>query len=253
MSNRTKGILCILGAALSFSLMNTFVHLSGDVPTMQKAFFRNFVAVIFSAILLRKNRIPLRPPRKRHWALLLARASFGTLGLLCNFYAVDHLNISDASMLNKMSPFFAILVSFFLLRESINLFQGGIGVAYSIVRLMSRKGVNSSLIVFVFSAFSCLVCLPFFLVNRAPMALSQLACLLVAGIFGCSGQLCITSAYSFAPARDISVYDYTQVIFSALLGWMFFAQFPDALSVLGYAVICGAGIAMFLYQRGHPA
>jgi len=287
MSNRTKGILCILGAALSFSLMNTFVHLSGDVPTMQKAFFRNFVAVIFSAILLRKNRIPLRPPKKRHWGLLLTRAAFGTLGLLCNFYAVDHLNISDASMLNKMSPFFAILVSFFLLRESINLFQGGIvaaaflgslliikpnpanmallpslvgllggfgaGVAYSIVRLMSRKGVNSSLIVFVFSAFSCLVCLPFFLVNRAPMALSQLACLLVAGIFGCSGQLCITSAYSFAPARDISVYDYTQVIFSALLGWMFFAQFPDALSVLGYAVICGAGIAMFLYQRGHPA
>ena len=286
MSNRTKGIFCILGAALSFSLMNTFVHLSGDVPTMQKAFFRNFVAVIFSLIILQKNRIPLRPPKKRHWSLLLARAAFGTLGLLCNFYAVDHLNISDASMLNKMSPFFAILVSYFLLQESINLFQGGIvaaaflgslliikpnpanmallpslvgltggfgaGVAYSIVRLMSRKGINSSLIVFVFSAFSCLVCLPFFILNPAPMSMSQLGCLLVAGTFGCSGQLCITSAYSFAPARDISVYDYTQVIFSALLGWVFFAQLPDAMSVLGYVVICGAGIAMFFYQRKHP-
>ena len=286
MSNRTKGIFCILGAAFSFALMNTLVHLSGDLPTMQKAFFRNFVAVIFSLIILRKNRIPLRPPETRHWGLLLARAAFGTLGLLCNFYAVDHLNISDASMLNKMSPFFAILISYYLLKESINLFQGGIvavaflgslliikpnpanmalipsligllggfgaGVAYTIVRLMSRKGVNSSLIVFVFSAFSCLVCLPFFLVNPTPMTASQLGCLLLAGIFGCSGQFCITAAYSFAPARDISVYDYTQVIFAALLGWVFFAQLPDALSVLGYVVICGAGIAMFLYQRRHP-
>ena len=85
------------------------------------------------------------------------------------------------------------------------------------------------------------------------MTLPQLGCLLVAGTFGCSGQLCITRAYSFAPARDISVYDYTQVIFSALLGWMFFAQIPDGFSVLGYAVICGAGVLMFLYQRRHPA
>ncbi len=287
MSDRSRGILCILGAALSFALMNTFVHLSGGIPTMQKAFFRNFVAVIFSFLILKRNRISFQPPEKRHWLLLLARAAFGTLGLLCNFYAVDHLNISDASMLNKMAPFFAILVSYFLLRESLNLFQGliviaaflgslliikpnpanmalipslvgllggfGAGVAYSFVRLMSKKGVNSNLIVFVFSAFSCLVCLPCFIAVHAPMTLPQLGCLLVAGTFGCSGQLCITRAYSFAPARDISVYDYTQVIFSALLGWMFFAQIPDGFSVLGYAVICGAGVLMFLYQRRHPA
>ena len=52
MSDRSRGILCILGAALSFALMNTFVHLSGGIPTMQKAFFRNFVAVIFSFLIL---------------------------------------------------------------------------------------------------------------------------------------------------------------------------------------------------------
>ena len=287
MSNRTKGILCILGAALSFAVMNTFVRLAGDVPSMQKAFFRNFVAVIFAFVILRKNHVPFHPPEKKHWLLLLARAAFGTLGLLCNFYAVDHLNISDASMLNKMSPFFAILVSWFLLSEKLTVFQGftvaaafagalciikpnpanmalipsligllggfGAGVAYSFVRLMSKKGVNSSLIVFVFSAFSCLVCLPYFLAVHAPMSPAQLGCLLLAGTCGCSGQFAITSAYRFAPARDISVYDYTQVIFSALLGWAFFGQLPDYLSVLGYLIICGAGAGMFFYQRRHPA
>ena len=287
MSNRTKGTLCILLAALSFALMNTFVHLAGDVPSMQKAFFRNFVAVLFAFAIMKKNRIPFHPPEKRHWLLLLARASFGTIGLLCNFYAVDHLNLSDASMLNKMSPFFAIIVSYFLLQEKLTLWQGvgvtaaflgslliikpnpatmallpsligllggfGAGVAYSFVRLMSKKGVNSSLIVFVFSAFSCLVCLPYFIAVHAPMTLAQLGCLLLAGTFGCTGQFAITSAYKFAPAKEISVYDYTQVIFAAILGWIFFAQLPDLYSLLGYVTICGAGVFMFLYQRNHPA
>jgi len=287
LSPRTKGILCILAAALSFSLMNTFVRLSGPIPSMQKAFFRNFVAMLFSFAILLRSRGPFRPPEKRHWLLLLSRAAFGTLGLLCNFYAVDHLNISDASMLNKLSPFFAILVCRFLLSERLTPFQVlsvagasgaamliikpnpanmalipslvgllggfGAGVAYSFVRLMSKKGISSSLIVFVFSTFSCLMCLPYFLAVHAPMSPGQVGCLLLAGTFGCTGQFSITSAYSFAPARDISVYDYTQVIFSALLGWMFFSQLPDLLSVLGYLVICGMGVAMFLYQRRHPA
>lgn len=283
MSNRLKGTLCILCAALSFSIMNTFVHLAGDVPSMQKAFFRNVVAAVFALGIMLKNRTPFHPPEKRHWLLLMARALFGTIGLLCNFYAVDHLNLSDASMLNKMSPFFAIIVSFFLLNEKLNLVQGlsviaaflgslliikpnpsnmalvpsligllggfGAGVAYSFVRLMSKKGVSSTLIVFVFSTFSCLVCLPYFIAVHAPMTGQQLTFLLLAGVFGCTGQFAITSAYRFAPAREISVYDYTQVVFSALLGWAVFAQLPDRFSLLGYVIICGTGVFMFLYQK----
>lgn len=287
MSNRAKGTLCILMAALSFALMNTFVRLSGDVPSMQKAFFRNVVAAVFSFLIMLKSREPFHPPKNGHWFYLFARAFFGTVGLLCNFYAVDHLNLSDASMLNKMSPFFAILISYFLLSEKLNLVQGfsvvaaflgclliikpnpsnmalvpsligllggfGAGVAYSFVRLMSKKGVHSSLIVFVFSAFSCLVCLPYFIVAHAPMTTFQLICLLAAGTFGCTGQFAITSAYRFAPAKEISVYDYTQVVFAALLGWAIFGQLPDAYSLLGYVIICGTGVFMFLYQKRHDS
>ena len=287
MSNRAKGTLCILMAALSFALMNTFVRLSGDVPSMQKAFFRNVVAAVFSFLIMLKSREPFHPPKNGHWVYLFARAFFGTVGLLCNFYAVDHLNLSDASMLNKMSPFFAILISYFLLSEKLNLVQGfsvvaaflgclliikpnpsnmalvpsligllggfGAGVAYSFVRLMGKKGVHSSLIVFVFSAFSCLVCLPYFIVVHAPMTTFQLICLLAAGTFGCTGQFAITSAYRFAPAKEISVYDYTQVVFAALLGWAIFGQIPDAYSLLGYVIICGTGVFMFLYQKRHDS
>ena len=100
MSNRLKGTLCIIMSAFFFALMSVFIRLSGDVPSMQKAFFRNAVAVVVAFAILKKNHVAFHPPEKKHWVLLLARACFGTIGLLCNFCAVDHLNLSDAIMLN---------------------------------------------------------------------------------------------------------------------------------------------------------
>ena len=73
--------------------------------------------------------------------------------------------------------------------------------------------------------------------------------LIIAGVFGCIGQFGITRAYVYAPAREISVYDYTQVLFAAVLGYFVFDQIPDGWSILGYILICGAGIGMFLYHR----
>ena len=77
--------------------------------------------------------------------------------------------------------------------------------------------------------------------------------LLLAGAFACVGQLGITKAYVCAPAKEISVYDYTQVLFAAALGFFVFGEAPDWLSVLGYVLICGAGVGMFLYNRRHDA
>ena len=66
MSSRNKGILCILSSAFFFALMSVFVRLSGDVPSMQKVFFRNLVAVVIAvACWLRTiSRFPFpAPPR----------------------------------------------------------------------------------------------------------------------------------------------------------------------------------------------
>ena len=111
-----KGIVCILLSAFCFSLMSLFIRLAGDVPTMQKCFFRNLVAMLIAIAALVKAHQPFRIG-KGNLKYLLCRAIGGTCGLICNFYAVDHISISDASMLNKLSPFFAIICSFFVLKE----------------------------------------------------------------------------------------------------------------------------------------
>ena len=281
-NQKTKGIIYILTAAFGFSLMSLFVKLAGDLPAMQKAFFRNFVAMIFVFIMMLREKVGFIPP-KEHIPDLLGRSFFGTLGLICNFYALGTLNLSDANMLNKLSPFFAIIFSVFLFREKPKLVQiigvtvafvgslfiikpgfenpqvlpavaglaGGMGagIAYTFVRRLGKKQENSRRIIFFFSAFSCLLCLPFLIIQYKHMSLLQLVYLILAGTFACVGQLGITKAYICAPAREISVYDYTQVIFAAALGFLVFGDIPDLLSVVGYVLICGAGVAMFFYNK----
>ena len=287
MNQRTKGIICIILSAFCFALMSCCVRLAGDLPSIQKSFFRNLVAALFALILLMKD---IRAGKdvsinRRQLPFLLLRSIFGTIGILCNFYAVDHLVLSDASMLNKMSPFFAILCSYFVLKETITPIQGGAvlfafigalfiikptlsnmdlfpsmigllgglgaGTAYTMVRKLGQTGINKTVIVLFFSSFSCLVTLPFLIFDYHPMSGLQIAALIGAGLAAAGGQFSVTNAYCFAPAREISVYDYTQVIFSALLGFFLFGQVPDLLSLVGYVLICGTGIGMFLYNRRH--
>ena len=110
-----RGIACLVLSAFCFALMSMFVHLAGDLPSMQKSFFRNLVAALSAVVLLLRAGEPFRI-RRENLPYFLMRSIFGTMGVLCNFYAVDHLVLSDASMLNKMSPFFVILFSFLILK-----------------------------------------------------------------------------------------------------------------------------------------
>lgn len=116
-NNKYKGIIFIIISAFCFALMNMFVRLSGDLPTAEKGFFRNFVAFVFALVIMIKDRESFHF-QKRNLPLLIGRSLMGTLGILGNFYAVSNMSsLGDASILNKMSPFFAVLFSLIFLKE----------------------------------------------------------------------------------------------------------------------------------------
>lgn len=281
-SNKSKGVIFILLSAVCFTGMNTFVRLSGDVPTFQKVFFRNFVAMFFALFAILKAKESFIP-KKGSLKYLLIRSVSGIVGVFGNFYAIDKIDLSDASMLNKMSPFFALIFSAIFIREKVkpkqaiaiaaafigslfiikptfgneNLiasmagFMGGMcaGGAYTCVRWLGIKGENGKLIVFFFSAFSSLVTLPYLIFNYHHMEWWQLASLLMAGLCAAGGQFSITAAYTHAPSREISVYDYSQVVFAAIVGFFTFGDIPDIWSFVGYFIICAMAVWMFIYNN----
>lgn len=274
-------MIMIILSAFFFACMNVSVRLAGDLPSVQKSFFRNLVAAVFAAIiLLRKHTAP--NVQKSQWLPLFLRCTFGTLGILCNFYAIDHLLVADASILNKLSPFFAIIFSILLLKEKISPTQGlcvllafvgclfvvkpgfhnaalipaligvcgglGAGIAYTMVREMGTHGVKGPVIVFYFSCFSCVVVIPWIVFHYQPMTLQQLLTLFLAGLFAAGGQFTITAAYTYAPAGKISIFDYSQIIFATLLGFILFSEIPDTYSLIGYTLIILASVGNFIYN-----
>ncbi|MDD6035962.1 MAG: DMT family transporter [Lachnospiraceae bacterium] len=271
---KLRGIRYILFAAFFFALMNLFVKAAGDLPVWQKCFFRNLVAGLIATGMLIKKRERIIIG-KGNFSYMAIRCIGGTLGILCNFYAIGKLNIADASMLNKLSPFFCIILSIFILKERPNkmevtavvlAFIGalfvvkpsfrmecvpalfgvlggfGAGLAYTCVRKMGKNGVRGDVIVFCFSVFSCVSVIPGVLLTYKPMETKQLLSLLLAGAAAAGGQFSITAAYSHAPAKEISVFDYTQVIFAAVLSFVVFHDLPDILSFIGYTIIIGTAV-----------
>jgi drug/metabolite transporter (DMT)-like permease len=263
--------------------MNLFIRLTGDVPTLQKCFFRNFFALLIAGSSLIRTKTPLRIG-KGNLKYLLLRSVSGGLGMVCNFYAVDHMAISDASMLNKLSPFFAIIFSYFLLHEKASVkewlaviiaFGGamlvakpsfgmaflpalagiaggfGAGLAYANVRKLGMRGENSMIIVAFFSGFTTLMLLPNLLLRYVPMTPRQWLFLVLTGIAAAGGQIFITRAYACAPAKEISVYDFSIVIFAAIFGFLFLHQRPDWLSIAGYVIIIGT--AVLKWRQRQPA
>ncbi len=140
------------------------------------------------------------------------------------FYAIDHLVLSDANMLNKLSPFFAVILSYVILKEKVRPVQAaglaaafagalliikpsfyhvdyvpaligalgglGAGAAYTFVRKMGLQGEEGARIMFYFSLFSCAVTLPMFLLGGAAMAPWQF-------FFACWRRGCAARADSF--------------------------------------------------------
>lgn len=207
------GIVYIIASAFCFALMNLFIRKAGEVPTMQKCFFRNFFALLVAAGSLIRTKTAFRIG-EGNLKYLVGRSLAGGLGMMCNFYAVDHMAISDAAILNKLSPFFAVLFSIFLLKEIPNkiewasivlAFTGalfvvkpsfgfevipaicgvlggfGAGMAYSFVRKLGIRGEKSMIIVAFFSGFTTLMLLPNLLFNYQPMTPVQWLFLILTG------------------------------------------------------------------------
>ncbi|MCI2924929.1 DMT family transporter [Staphylococcus hominis] len=280
MNPKVKGIIAILISAIGFSFMSVFFRLAGDLPVFQKSLARNLVAMFIPLFFIIKYRQPIFGKMSSQ-PLLMTRSTLGLIGVLLNIYAIDHMVLSDADTLMKLNPFWTILLSLIFLKENIKKYQiiamliaifgmlfivkpefsstmfsslaglfSGIfaASAYTCVRALSKREAPYT-IVFYFSLFSVIVLIPFSIATYEPMTKLQIIYLLGAGLSAAVGQIGITLAYSFAPAKDISIFTYASILFTALFGFILFGETPDFYAFIGYIIIIGASYFMFEKAR----
>lgn len=81
LSSKTKGVFYIILAAFGFSLMSMFIKLAGDLPSFQKAFFRNFIALIFIFIMMLRDKTGFVPAKRI--SPISSGAAFSVLSACC--------------------------------------------------------------------------------------------------------------------------------------------------------------------------
>ncbi len=278
--NLAKAFLWMTVSSMCFTLMAVMVRAGGELPVLEKVFFRNLVTfAITGLVVLRQaggNPGKIRRPSTK----LIWRSIIGLLGVAGFFIAIDKLTLADAAILNKMSPFFVLLFAALFLGERLTpgrlltmtgAFIGAMlivkpqfdlsvlpavcglgsgicaGAAYTLVRSM-KTAETPHRIVFFFSLISTLALTPFMIIQFVkPTGLQWLA-LLGIGVFAAGGQYCLTLAYHMAPAGRISIVNYSGIVFSLIAGLIIYAEVPDLTSLTGGALI----VAMALVNRFSP-
>ncbi|MDW7660639.1 MAG: DMT family transporter [Bacillota bacterium] len=276
---KKKGIIYILLSALFFSIMAAFVKSVPELPLTEKMFFRNMVGLIAVSFTVYRKKINLKPQKP---TLMFLRSLFGLIGVGLYYAALERLPLANAVILNKLSPFFVMVFAVFFLKEKVNrpqkvalliaivgalfvvrpsldysLLPGVLGLlsaafagaAYTVIRKLTAYD-PPILIVFYFCLFSSVVLLPFMVIEGFVVPdVTELMSLLGIGVSALIAQLFMTNAYQYAPASELSIYSYSDIIFSFMIGLVVWFELPDVLSLFGGVLIVLGGIVNYMNSR----
>lgn len=280
MDNMGKAIFFMLLSSLSFALMAAMVKLAGDVPVVEKMFFRNLVSLFIAYWGVRQTKHSLFGQKQnRKWLVL--RSTFGLLGVALYFYSISYIPLADSSMLNRISPFFVTIFAAIFIGEKIRKIQvpaliivfaaslliikphfdisvlpalAGLvgaacaGAAYTLIRHLSGKE-HPSVIVFFFSLFSVVTLIPFVIFAFEMPSLSQWLFLILTGVFAAGGQFGLTYSYKYGKASEVSLYSYFNVVFAGILGYIFWGEISDKWSILGAIIIIATSALLFKLRK----
>ena len=280
MNNKTKlAIFLMILSALSFSLMQMSVKISGkSIPVMQQVFSRNLIIMIISIIVLLKNKESFLPNKESIIPLIL-RSLFGFLGVVASFYAFNNMILADASILQNTSPFWSTFFAFLIIKEKIlkiqwftliiaiigamfvikpsfnsNIFPSLValsgamfaGLAYTMIGSLKGKERNSIIILYfslISTAFSLIFAKSFVMPS-----LHEFFMLILIGVFAGFGQFFLTISYKEAPVSTVSIFNYTGIIFSYLISVLFFNELIDVYSVIGMFLTISAALIVYFYK-----
>ena len=265
--------------------MNTFLKLAGPIPIAEKIVYKNVICTIASFAFLAKtygfkDKTLYFGNRKNIFALSM-RNICGILGITANLYALQHLILSTASVLQDLSVFFVVIFSFIFLKEKVRFWQvvlicvGFLGALVVInptsvkfalapalaaifgaamnsgtsvtMRFLGKKAAPST-VVFFSNLVSVIVFTPFMLMDYKVLSLHTTIFLILAGVFYTVVDFTIVLAYKYTPGREIAIFSYVDVVFSAALGFIVFGTFPKVTAIIGYAIIIAAAILLVLYN-----
>lgn len=272
--NTLTAIVLMVVAMAAFAVMNAMIgHLARELPPPLMVFLRNAIGLALLAPWIAAHGMSgLKTARAwRHvW-----RAAIGLVAMETWFYTLAHLPLNESTALSFTSPLFATLFAALMLKETIGparlvALLAGFGGAMIVIRPGTEMAEHPAVFVALFS--SAMMALAGILVKTltttepawrivtymtllmslfsAPLALPFLRplngeqWLLMFGIavFSTCAQMAMAHAFQRAPVNVLAPFDFTRLVFTALLAYIVFGETPEAFTFLGAAVILGSSV-----------
>jgi len=259
-------------ASTCFTLMAVAVHFLKGLSLTEIIFFRNLPIMLVVPLMLKNRKISFWGNNK---PLLILRSLLSGLVMVAYFYSITAMNLTDAVTIKQLSPFFIILLAGILLGEKISFklvtifilaflgavlvvkpgfrsdiypaiigLLGAILTAGSHVALRQLRLTDHPLVIVNYFGYT-IGSLSFGVLlwqgNFCIPSTSSLFILILLGLAGLGGQIALTKAYQMAPTNLVSLYLFSQIIFSAFLGILFFKEIPDLFTIFGATLIIVSG------------
>lgn len=273
-TNIALGVRHAVVAAAAFALMGALIkQASTELSTPMVTFLRNLFGLMFLLPLLARGRP--RDLASARLPLHLLRCVVGLVAMYCFFYAIAHIPLAEAMLLNYAAPLYVPLIAWFWLGEKPHwgiwplVLMGLAGVALiirpeaaSAPNLASLVAVAAGVfagwafvtirklsatepaprIVFWFGVFAVLITgLPALLAWQPPSSQAWLL-LLGVGLAATVAQISLTRSYALIPAAQVAPLNYLVVVFAMLLGWLFWDERLSAWSMLGTLLVISSSI-----------
>jgi len=288
MNRPLLGIALKLGATLAFTLMYIVVKLAGDVPLGETIFFRAVFALVplFALAVYTTGIAPM--VRTRRPFVHLTRSMVGVCAMFLNFAALKYLQLADITAFSFVMPIFAVVLAALMLNEKVGIYRSMavlIGFAGVLLMLEPHGGIraiiaagpssgaglallasfmsafvvvfirqmsateNSETIVFYFMVFSGIAGALTMIGNFVMPTGYMWLWLVLSGLFGGVGQVCMTYSYRYAQPSLLAPFDYVAMVWATSLGFLIFGDVPETLVMAGAGVVIVAGLFIVWRER----
>lgn len=225
--------------------------------------------------------------RTQRTGLVILRGLSLTLGSLTMGLALRYMPVGETVAIIYLSPFLVMLAAIPLLGERATLIGWiGAGLGFLGVLLIIRPGAGLNGYGVILSLINACCAACYHILSRVLAKTETMAAmlfhtawvglvaffimilgtglgpipqgwdwalLLILGGLATLGHFLFTAAYRLAPASVLAPINYLHLVWAAILGWIVFGHSPDGMTILGMALVAGAGAGIALHSHFKPA
>jgi drug/metabolite transporter (DMT)-like permease len=282
---KISGFLLVISATVIFTAGQTLIKMTAcDISVFHIIFWRGVVGVI-ALIIIPMSKGSLVPAfkklKKGHTIWLLLRGFFGAACMILFFTSLSMADLGEVGAFININPLFTVIFAAVFIKERHSLtawlavFTAIIGVflirnpfiqgftavhilllatavllgfTFICINKLKTQGVESWLIVLVFTGISLIVSIPGMLIFHSPYTKELFLYLILIGLFTTAGQVLLTHSGKYIKAHSISIIALFSVFEMMMAGYLFFNEVITIQKIAGGLFIITASVLVILFQ-----